>query len=353
MSQTKNLPDVNPNPLKDKLYKPTKVLIQGDSTSFFWSFDTKLHYYCKNVWSSSRTHHPYPDLMKFYSTDAFNYDHVWLNHSGDYFTNNRFNANRALEITPSTLKGFFITQRIDTPLFLKPKRSYHKHFTHTNTKMLVGMLSKHGLHLKVSLNFFKVYNVLWRHFLSTQVKNLNTPSTISFVNWAFFYPLQIFNSPKYSFNEPNFHESAKRVKDAVPPTSIFNYQVADDFIHYDLNFLFNDLLYYQLKTYLPIFAMKFKKVDKLRYKHSRGKSGKYTVEWKYIPAYKRMNIVLRWLTDDIVLQKSPLFRTQVKKSLSLLLTAPNTTVVAKNRNYVHKYVYSRYKNSLLRTLKKI
>jgi hypothetical protein len=117
--------------------------------------------------------------------------------------------------------------------------------------------------------------------------------------------------------------------------------------------IFSRAFFYQLKQYLPVFAMKFRRVDKLRFKHSRGKSGKYTVEWKYIPTYKRLDVVLRWLVEDVMLQKANQFKTQIWKSLYILLTTPSLSAVKKNRDYVHKHVYARYKNSLIRTLKKI
>lgn len=99
--------------------------------------------------------------------------------------------------------------------------------------------------------------------------------------------------------------------------------------------------------------MKSRKVDKLRFKHSRGKTGKYSVEWKYVPQYKRLDMVLRWLVEDVAFQKAPTFAGQLSKSLRLLLTSPSTHIVMRNRNYVHRHVYSRYKSTLLRTLKQI
>ena len=59
------------------------------------------------------------------------------------------------------------------------------------------------------------------------------------------------------------------------------------------NFLTYTHLLELLTQNQPLFSLKTKRVDKLRFKHSRGKSGKYTVEWKYIPRYRRMDVVLR------------------------------------------------------------
>ena len=42
----------------------------------------------------------------------------------------------------------------------------------------------------------------------------------------------------------------------------------------------------------PIFSFYVYKVDKAIYKNSRGRSGKYTFIWKYLPPYKRRQLVL-------------------------------------------------------------
>ena len=49
----------------------------------------------------------------------------------------------------------------------------------------------------------------------------------------------------------------------------------------------------ELEKHIPLFSFYVKKVDKLKRKHSRGKSGKYSIIWKYIPRYKRMLTTLR------------------------------------------------------------
>jgi hypothetical protein len=49
----------------------------------------------------------------------------------------------------------------------------------------------------------------------------------------------------------------------------------------------SDLLKTILKDYLPSFAFKVQKVDKQVQKFSRGKSGKYSLSWSYLPPQKR------------------------------------------------------------------
>lgn len=41
----------------------------------------------------------------------------------------------------------------------------------------------------------------------------------------------------------------------------------------------------------PIFTLYIYKVNKNIYKNTRGKSGKFTFIWKYVPLYKRLFII--------------------------------------------------------------
>lgn len=344
---------LTPSYLDDKLYLPTKNLIQGQNVTFFWVCEQRPHWSHSCVWSDSSNYYAHPSLVHFYTSDLYEHDTVWGNHTGDFYDPNYFNWQYALKGRPLTLKLFFIQQQIDTPLFLKQSRSQWRDLYQTPSQTLIGMLSRHGSHPKIWRYYLRTYDDLIREFLYPNRFGNVLLNNQSLLNWSFFYPNQSFRSLKESFMSTTIYETSKKIEETSRLRTRFGNFIKDDYIKYDLHLFFNSVLYQRLQKYLPIFAMKFKKVDKLRYKHSRGKSGKYTVEWKYIPSYKRMSVVLRWLTDDITLQKSFVFRDQIKKSLKLLLTDPSESVVVKNRNYVHKYIYSRYKNSLLRTLKKI
>jgi hypothetical protein len=201
------------------------------------------------------------------------------------------------------------------------------------------MLSKHGLHRKIWINYLWVYRTLIQQlmFPDSTVSQFSTIRTL--LN---FSDLNISTKPK--------RLSYRDISDT--PLWRFKHQLDGDTININSQSTLNLFFFTFLKKYIPIFAMKTQKVDKMRFKHSRGKSGKYLVSWKYIPRYKRLAIVLRWLVEDIVLQKASTFRMQILKSHQILFTTPSTSLLHKNRTYVHNYVYSRYRNTLLRTLKK-
>ena len=107
---------------------------------------------------------------------------------------------------------------------------------------------------------------------------------------------------------------------------------------------------HELFSYSPVFSFFVNSVNKLKRRHSRGKSGKYEIIWKYVPRYKRLLVVLRWLSKDIQFQKSRTFRHRVERSLETLLFDKSNHLVYQLRQFVHKFVFHRYRKTLLQTL---
>ena len=115
-------------------------------------------------------------------------------------------------------------------------------------------------------------------------------------------------------------------------------------------FLLDTMLSY-FKTYNPIFSFYVRKVDKNIRKNSRGKSGKYSLVWKYVPLYKRMYTVMRWFIKDIKFQKGKTFRERLYKAFGLFIHNPENTFMGKCRKFNHFFVFLNFKKSLVKTLK--
>jgi len=122
---------------------------------------------------------------------------------------------------------------------------------------------------------------------------------------------------------------------------------------YDFNsvYFLKTFLFNRLEKYAPLFSFYVRKVDKSVRKNSRGKSGKYTIIWKYVPVYKRLYINIRWLLRDLKFQKAKLLTDRLTKVLETFLLTPRLSLVAKLRRFTHFYVFKNYKKSLLKTLK--
>jgi hypothetical protein len=108
-----------------------------------------------------------------------------------------------------------------------------------------------------------------------------------------------------------------------------------------------------LEAYFPIFSFSIRKVNKDLRKNSRGKSGKYTVMWKYIPLYKRLYTTMRWLLKDLKFQKFRTIELRLQSILELLFLNPSLLFLHRVRNFTHKHVFKHFKKTLLRSLKSV
>lgn len=294
------------------------------------------------------------DYYPHYSLlDSFDFDPKLTVDYNSTFSSNHFSVPRVAEERPLSLKNFFLLQRVDTPIVLHQRRSKFRPAFEDPTTALVTMLSSHGLQPRIRLWLLAISRSLYKGFFKTTEDANSLGDSYPLLAFLFYNSIE----PADSFGVDSDDEVAPLALKGWDESSFFNWKYGHGVRDWEVEVVpvksFDELLFLHLRKYIPIFAMKSKKVDKMRFKHSRGKSGKYTVEWKYVPRYRRLNIVLRWLVDDVRFQKAPTFKLQMLKSLKLLLTSPHDHLVGRNRAYVHKNVYIRYKNTLLRSLKKI
>jgi hypothetical protein len=110
-------------------------------------------------------------------------------------------------------------------------------------------------------------------------------------------------------------------------------------------------LFDKLSKYTPLFGFYIRRVDKSIRKNSRGKSGKYTMIWKYVPVYKRLYMTTRWLLKDLRFQKLKTFPERLIKTLETFLLTPHLSFVCKLRKFTHFFVFQNFKNTLLRSLR--
>ena len=332
---------------------PTPIISQYEAQA--WSGDQpggQSHHW--DLWNV-HGYYPEPAFHSICKDEYHRHSLVWSNYNPARFDVNFFNWKTVNSKYPLTLKQFFIKNQIDTPKFLKQGRSkFRPEFCHPANRF-VGMLSRHGKVSRLKLYYLWVYLQLARELAPSSYPL----STLNGSNVMFNLSLNLSSEPflsilKTSGSSPLLWNLAKtNAEDLISVRSKFEHRLHEKSIDLNTYTPFYNLLFDRLRGYFPIFAMKPRRVDKLRYKHSRGKSGKYVVEWKYIPQYKRLDVVLRWLVDDVIMQKSSKFRFQILKSLRLLLMSPSEHTVHKNRSYVHYHVFTRYKQTLVRTLRKV
>jgi hypothetical protein len=322
--------------------------------AYNWTFDPKIDHNIALNWSTSNTFQPTNALLYLIPEIEFNHNDIWESYVSPNFDTNYFDWRTVMNRYPITLKHFFLTQQIDTPTTLKLKQSKFRPFFFQASSRLVGMLARHGRHPTIKLNYFSVYNTLVRNLMYPTHSSSDLFKSTSLINLLLRLPTEKFSSNQHNFEINTFELLLKkRKKENVTKSSHYGHTLNTNYLHLDIENVFYKILFQLLKQYYPMFSMKARKVDKLKFKHSRGKSGKYMVEWRYVPRYRRLSVVLRWFVEDVIMQKAPTSKQQLFSSLNLLLTNPNEHIVAKNRNYVHNYVYSRYRHTLLRSLRRV
>ena len=113
----------------------------------------------------------------------------------------------------------------------------------------------------------------------------------------------------------------------------------------------NQALKMVLKDYQPSFSFKVQKVDKQVQKYSRGKSGKYSLTWSYLPPKRRWLVVLQWLKKDFIFQKNPTLHSRIRQGIATLLGSPNETSLAHTRRFVHNFIFKKFRKVLVNLVK--
>jgi hypothetical protein len=220
--------------------------------------------------------------------------------------------------------------------FKKSKSLYSKTFELPLLKF-TNLIMRGGLREQVMKNM----TLSFTRCFSQIFKNINL---INFIKWEYLYShlLTITYSNNKSF-------SSSLLNTALDLHS--KHTLVEEHIVFNDSLFLNKFLFYKLNEFLPLFSFYIRKVDKSIRKHSRGKSGKYTIMWKYVPIYKRLYITTRWLLKDLKFQKSKTFNERLFKTLETFLTTPESSFVFKLRKFTHYFVFQNFKKTLFRTLK--
>lgn len=188
----------------------------------------------------------------------------------------------------ATLVSFFALQMIDIPKPFSRSKSLYSISAAVPKLRLINMLTRHGQKAKVSIAFSKSMHNLSSLYTASRINS----SDSVFFDWRLFYtifnqmlPSEIISS---KYGKPVFEN-----RFAAALTNKYSQSVeAEEYFIESTDWL-QKTIFDELEKHTPLFSFYVKKVDKLKRKHSRGKSGKYSIVWKYVPIYKRMLTTLR------------------------------------------------------------
>jgi hypothetical protein len=237
----------------------------------------------------------------------------------------------------STITSFFMVNMIDMPVcFKKSKSLYSKTFEIPLLK-LSNILMRAGLRGKtiktVTLSFTQCF-----HEVMGMVQKAD------FINWRFLYSYILSTR---LFRGGFISNTTSNLEVGLDP----QHRIKDGGYEFNSLYFLKTFLFEKLEKYAPLFSFYIRKVDKSVRKNSRGKSGKYTIIWKYVPVYKRLYVNIRWLLRDLKFQKFKTFTERLTKVLETFLLTPHLSFVCKLRRFTHFFVFKNYKKSLLKTLK--
>jgi hypothetical protein len=189
----------------------------------------------------------------YYTTD---FDHS-VNYSTFSFYNHFFS---------SDLVSYFKSLSIDTPFILNKVPSYRRTKFKTKFIRLNNYFFRDGKRLK---------------FLKTLLSSYDS------ISYSLISSINISLRAKFLWKEVFFSLSYL----TIPPVSTIslsnNNFLRDNDIYSNEPITRRSLFYSNFKLLDIAFSFFIYKVDKHIFKNSRGKSGKYTFIWKYIPVYKR------------------------------------------------------------------
>ena len=243
-----------------------------------------------------------------------------------------------------TLVSFFTSQMIDIPMCLTRIKFAHSSTASNPRLRLISMLMRHGRRYPVSKAYSVAASNLSYYHLYVQG---NSPTS---KQWELVYLLfaQRRAYPKqgiWTLSRPQ-----NLLTDSKLETKHGQVYTPNSRLTLDCDW-FNELLFREIASYYPTFSLFVQQVNKLKRRHSRGRSGQYEIIWKYVPNYKRLLVVLRWLVRDVQFQRAKTFQQRLEHSLESLLFNRNAHLVYKLRNFVHKFVFQRFRKTLVRTLR--
>lgn len=248
----------------------------------------------------------------YYTTD---FDHS-INYSTFSFYNFFFS---------SELVSYFKSLSIDTPFILNKVSSYRRTRFKTKFIRLNNYFFRDGKRLKFLKTLLFAYDTISYSLISS----LNTSLQTKFL-WK-----EVFLSLSYL---------------TIPSTSTISLSNSN-FLR-DNDFYSNEpitrrsLFYSNFKLLDIAFSFFVYKVDKHIFKNSRGKSGKYTFIWKYIPVYKRFAFTAHWLMREIRVAPGTTLLDRLNHVLNIFLTDITRSWLWRIKKFSAYFVYFNLKTTL-------
>lgn len=238
----------------------------------------------------------------------------------------------------SSVTLFFVNAMVDLPLCFKKSKSLFSKSFEIPLLRLINFITIHGKRSLAWKSFTQSLFIFLKKWIS-----LNLDKDF-FYSWNFLYSV----TKSYFFKNHSLSNSF--VFKNTPSLGLGNYLSKKENF-YSTKFYLNLYLLDSLKGFDPIFTFFIKKNDKMKRKHGRGKVEKLKLMWKYVPFYKRLYQTIRWLFKDLKFQKFKFLHLRLLDVIETFLLNPELSFLFRIKNFVHSFVFQKFKSTLLKTLK--
>lgn len=239
----------------------------------------------------------------------------------------------------SSFTSFFSTNLIDIPKCFKHVKSLYRQSHLVPILKFTNLIMRHGFKEKV----FKVLSNSATLYMTDFFKNQFLNQVNQFGWFTLFQTFCTFHIGK---------DTQQAYINNLTEFSLFKLHTLDFNNRYDSNTItFKELFFSKLPEIEPIFNFYVYKVNKSKRKNSRGKTGKYTLLWKYITPFKRLYLTFRWLLRDIKFQKAKNFETRFYKFWQILHTNLFGSLAYQVKTFSHKFIFQNYRRTLLSSLR--
>lgn len=263
---------------------------------------------------------------------------------------NKFNFNENdssfffdfIYLRQSSYIKFFMNNMIDVPICFKKSKSLKSKNFELPLLKFSNFLMKQGKREKITNTLTRSF----RNFFLT-LKPSNVLLSDNFMSWVnLYYITNNFSWYSNSFDsEKFFYQINSNFELNFNNSTSFNQKIINT------SFFLKSYFLTLISKVSPVFSYFIYSVDKNIRKYSRGKSGKYTFIWKYVAAYKRIKLSMRWIVKDIKFYQSKQLQSRLHNTFDNLLTTPEKSFSWKSKIFSHNYVFKNFRKSLMSSLR--
>lgn len=263
---------------------------------------------------------------------------AWGNVPATHFLDGGIPSSSFAFLRKSTMKSFFSASNVDMPLCFKKSKSLYLKTFEVPLLKLTNLLMRRGCRIHALRAVTSSFNVVLQQTL-VFLENAT-------LGWDLLYNL--FLNVSWSKLSPrggiSVSTSMHLDSNVAYTKNVYNETTSSSML---------PLFISKLTTLAPIFSFYIRRVSKAERKHSRGKSGKYRLIWKYVPVYKRLYLTMRWLLKELRFQKALTFQERLEKIFFIFFFNTEASLLYQLRQFTHRYVFKNFKKTLMKTLKSV